>query len=241
MTDNETSDSSRHWTHVDVGGGKNTVHGGSGHQYIKFGGPWVQIILASAGIGGVVTGILRTPPSSPAQQVCYGILLSLCIILAVVCLWFACKKRRAAFIGLVASSVLAAATAASLYKLLHDHGSISAELENNQRATGHSFTLTFKGEAARSRLRFGVDLRDINSMDLCHVNSKVSLTVLHDAVISSEKIEVRSGQIVELNLNGPKSHVEIEAVINTSKAGPNCKMKLGVKSAVFRDEEWWLP
>ncbi|SFY36580.1 hypothetical protein OH786_15710 [Streptomyces atratus] len=236
-----------HRTQVEAKGGSNAFNTGSGSQYVKFGGVWAQAVVLIAGVAGASVGIVMAPEASKAQYVFYCVLLILCAITSVVCLWFACdgaRKRLVAFVGLVAAAVGSAALAAGSYKLLADHGDLDAHIvvqSDGPMGSLDEAEMTVDAASSRSHLRIKVFIEDQLFGDMCDVESTVSvMPVVDGKPLKDEAVKLENENVGDINLHGAREHVKLRAVVDTSKSGENCRLNLRFDSAVLHDHEWWL-
>ncbi|MGW2087852.1 hypothetical protein [Streptomyces sp. NPDC001880] len=241
-------DPSPHRTQVEAKGGSNAFHTGSGNQYVKFGGFWAQTVVLIAGVAGASAGIVMAPESSESQYAFYCVLLILCVITSVVCLWFACdgtRKRLVAFVGLVSTAVASMALAAGSYKLLADHGDLDAQVVVQSKGPAgnrDAVVVVVDAASSRSHLRIQVFIDDKISTDMCHVDSTVSvMPVVDGKPLKNEAITLGNEHMGDINLHGAREHVTLRAVVDTSQAGENCRLNIRFDSAVLHDHEWWLP
>ncbi|MFF8917737.1 hypothetical protein ACF08M_31635 [Streptomyces sp. NPDC015032] len=248
MNGERGADPPPHRTQVEAKGGSNAFNTGSGNQYVKFGGVWVQTVVLIAGVAGASVGIFMAPEASEAQYVFYCALLILCVITSVVCLWFACdgvRKRLVAFVGLVAAAVASTAIAAGSYKLLADHGDLDAHITvRRDRPMGNRDEAEMAVDAAssRSHLRIQVFIEDKLSTDMCHSDSTVSvMPVVDGKPLKDEAVALANEEVGDINLHGARERVTLRAVVDTSQSGENCRLNLRFDSAVLHDHEWWLP
>lgn len=247
MRDETGADPPSHRTQVEATGGRTAVHGGSGNQYVEFGGVWARMAVLVVGVSGASAGIVMAPEASEAQYVFYCVLLILCVTTSVVCLWFACdggRKKLVAFVGLVAFAVASASVAAGSYKLLADHGDVEARVTlRNDEPMGDrgEVTMDVDADSSRSRLRIKILIEDKYSYDQCDTFSKVSVMPMVDGkTLRDEAVLLADGGVGDFNLHGARERATLRAVVDTTQAGDNCQLNLRFDSAVLYDDEWWL-
>ncbi|MEU9318893.1 hypothetical protein [Streptomyces sp. NPDC048295] len=247
MNGERKADLPRHRTQVEAKGGSNAFNTGSGNQYVKFGGFWAQTVVLIAGVAGASVGIVMAPESSESQYTFYCVLLILCVITSVVCLWFACdgtKRRLVVFVGLVSTAVAGMALAAGSYKLLADHGDLDAHVvvpSGGPLVNRDEVVLAVDAASSRSHLRIQVFIDDKISADMCHVDSIVSvMPVVDGRPLKNEAIALGNEHVGDIDLHGAREHVTLRAVVDTSRAGENCRLNVRFDSAVLHDHEWWL-
>ncbi|MFF3452506.1 hypothetical protein ACFYXJ_35825 [Streptomyces sp. NPDC002667] len=227
-------------------GRQSPTHAGDGNQFNLFkDSSWVQACsLIVVGLGTVVE-IVMAPEGSGTQHFVYGVMVILCGITAALCLWFAyerARKKLAASLALVMGAVLSAGIAAGCYKVLADHGDLTVPVtvrKPKPLADKGRSTADIDAGAARSYVRVRVTLPDHYSDDTCVASAKAEVMPSVDGVArEADAVTLMSGHSGDIDLNGARRHVELDAVV---RAGKGCLVDLSFESAVLHDDEWWLP